>query len=67
MGLSFVDKRISLGFNVETVNYKNISFTTWDVGGRDKIVNNYDSLISLKILFLLFATASIIQTLLSEY
>jgi len=21
------------GFNVETVNYKNISFTVWDVGG----------------------------------
>ena len=25
------------GFNVETVEYKNISFTVWDVGGRDKI------------------------------
>lgn len=30
-----------LGFNVETVNYKSINFTAWDVGGRDKIVN-YD-------------------------
>lgn len=28
---------ISLGFNVETVEYKNISFTVWDVGGQDKI------------------------------
>merc|ERR1712170_76094 len=27
----------TIGFNVETVEYKNISFTTWDVGGRDKI------------------------------
>ena len=27
----------SLGFNVETVEYKNISFTVWDVGGQDKI------------------------------
>ncbi|KAJ8435745.1 hypothetical protein Cgig2_003167 [Carnegiea gigantea] len=25
-----------LGFNVETVEYKNISFTVWDVGGQDK-------------------------------
>ncbi|PON66571.1 Small GTPase superfamily, ARF type [Trema orientale] len=23
-------------FNVETVEYKNISFTVWDVGGQDK-------------------------------
>lgn len=28
---------ISPGFNVETVEYKNISFTVWDVGGQDKI------------------------------
>lgn len=27
----------TLGFNVETVNYKNISFTVWDIGGQDKI------------------------------
>ena len=27
----------STGFNVETVEYKNISFTVWDVGGQDKI------------------------------
>jgi ADP-ribosylation factor 1/2 len=27
----------SLGFNVETVEYKNIGFTVWDVGGQDKI------------------------------
>lgn len=25
------------GFNVETVEYKNICFTVWDVGGQDKI------------------------------
>uniref|UniRef100_A0A2K5C8S4 ADP ribosylation factor 1 n=1 Tax=Aotus nancymaae TaxID=37293 RepID=A0A2K5C8S4_AOTNA len=25
------------GFNVETVEYKNISFTVWDMGGQDKI------------------------------
>ena len=26
-----------VGFNVETVEYKNISFTVWDVGGQDKV------------------------------
>ena len=25
------------GFNVETVEYRNIQFTVWDVGGQDKI------------------------------
>uniref|UniRef100_A0A8C5GH04 ADP-ribosylation factor 4 n=1 Tax=Gouania willdenowi TaxID=441366 RepID=A0A8C5GH04_GOUWI len=29
--------RILMGFNVETVEYKNICFTVWDVGGQDKI------------------------------
>ncbi|KAJ2591458.1 Arf GTPase arf1 [Coemansia sp. RSA 1722] len=27
----------TIGFNVETVEYSNISFTVWDVGGQDKI------------------------------
>lgn len=27
----------TIGFNVETVEYKNISFTVWDVGGQGKI------------------------------
>ena len=27
----------TIGFNVETVEYKNISFTVCDVGGQDKI------------------------------
>ena len=27
----------TIGFNVETVEYKNIAFTMWDVGGQDKI------------------------------
>ena len=25
------------GFNVETLHYKNINFTVWDVGGQEKI------------------------------
>merc|ERR1719392_230198 len=29
----------TIGFNVETVKYKNISFTVWDIGGQDKIRN----------------------------
>ena len=27
----------TMGFNVETVEYKDLSFTIWDVGGGDKI------------------------------
>mmetsp|Transcript_342 Transcript_342/g.973 ORF Transcript_342/g.973 Transcript_342/m.973 type:complete len:183 (+) Transcript_342:47-595(+) len=27
----------TIGFNVESVEYKNIKFTVWDVGGQDKI------------------------------
>jgi len=27
----------TVGFNVETVSYKNIKFNVWDVGGQDKI------------------------------
>ncbi|KAK4672608.1 Arf GTPase arf1 [Podospora pseudopauciseta] len=27
----------TIGFNVETVEYANIQFTVWDVGGQDKI------------------------------
>merc|ERR1719253_1343213 len=27
----------TIGFNVETVEYKNITFQVWDVGGQDKI------------------------------
>lgn len=28
---------VFVGFNVETVEYKNINFTVWDIGGQDKI------------------------------
>ena len=27
----------TVGFNVETVEYKNVRFTIWDVGGQDKL------------------------------
>eukprot|EP01120_Amphizonella_sp_Union-15-10_P007045 TRINITY_DN233_c0_g1_i1.p1 TRINITY_DN233_c0_g1~~TRINITY_DN233_c0_g1_i1.p1 ORF type:complete len:182 (-),score=24.76 TRINITY_DN233_c0_g1_i1:9-554(-) len=27
----------TIGFNVETVDYKNVSFTVWDVGGQNRI------------------------------
>ena len=27
----------TIGFNVETVEYKKVNFTVWDVGGQDKI------------------------------
>ncbi|KAJ4972565.1 hypothetical protein NE237_005739 [Protea cynaroides] len=38
VGISLEDDRgKGERFNVETVEYKNISFTVWDVGGQDKI------------------------------
>eukprot|EP01119_Soliformovum_irregulare_P023709 TRINITY_DN8338_c0_g1_i1.p1 TRINITY_DN8338_c0_g1~~TRINITY_DN8338_c0_g1_i1.p1 ORF type:complete len:208 (+),score=55.30 TRINITY_DN8338_c0_g1_i1:81-626(+) len=27
----------TIGFNVETISHRNVSFTFWDVGGQDKI------------------------------
>jgi small GTP-binding protein len=27
----------TIGFNVETVEYKNINFTVWDIGGQNKL------------------------------
>ena len=27
----------TIGFNVETVEFKNIKFNVWDVGGQDKV------------------------------
>ncbi|XP_057300954.1 ADP-ribosylation factor 1-like 2 [Hydractinia symbiolongicarpus] len=27
----------TIGFNVETVKYKNLTFTVWDIGGQDRI------------------------------
>ena len=30
-------RRLAVGFNVETVTYKNVKFNVWDVGGQDKI------------------------------
>lgn len=42
------------GFNVEKVQYKNVLFTVWDVGGQEKLrplwrhyFNNTDGLVSL--------------------
>jgi len=33
----FITTIPTIGFNVETVEYKNISFIVWDVGGQDRI------------------------------
>ena len=30
---------MSIGFNVETIQYKGVAFTTWDVSGRSGIVS----------------------------
>jgi ADP-ribosylation factor protein 1 len=31
----------TIGFNVETVQYKKVNFTIWDAGGQDKIRQNW--------------------------
>ncbi|KAJ7538801.1 hypothetical protein O6H91_11G070800 [Diphasiastrum complanatum] len=33
----FVKTVPTIGFNIETIHYKNISFTVWDCGGQDRI------------------------------
>lgn len=45
------------GFNVEKVQYKNVVFTVWDVGGQEKLrplwrhyFNNTDGLVRINIL-----------------
>lgn len=35
--LSDVSSWVCSGFNVETVEYKNLKFTIWDVGGKHKL------------------------------
>ena len=37
LSLDMAERLEIAGFNVETVEYKNISFTVWDVGGQDKV------------------------------
>jgi ADP-ribosylation factor protein 1 len=32
----------TIGFNVESVSYKNVNFTIWDVGGQDRIRKLWD-------------------------
>lgn len=41
----------TIGFNVETVKYKNINFTVWDVGGQDKIRPLWRHYVSLSFLY----------------
>lgn len=50
--VSFVQNCVDVGFNVEKVQYKNVLFTVWDVGGQEKLrplwrhyFNNTDGLI----------------------
>jgi ADP-ribosylation factor protein 1 len=35
--LVFKCAHLDVGFNVETVEYKNITFTVWDVGGQERL------------------------------
>lgn len=31
----------TIGFNMETVQYKNVTFSVWDVGGQDKVFYSF--------------------------
>jgi len=51
-----------LGFNVEKVQYKNVMFTVWDVGGQEKLrplwrhyFNNTDGLVCFSAFILFFS------------
>nr|XP_033513025.1 ADP-ribosylation factor-like protein 5B [Nicotiana tomentosiformis] len=51
----------TIGFNVEKVQYKNVIFTVWDVGGQEKLrplwrhyFNNTDGLVTAPIIILCF-------------
>lgn len=62
LALWFIDFKVDLwfitfscyvGFNVEKVQYKNVIFTVWDVGGQEKLrplwrhyFNNTDGLVN---------------------
>lgn len=53
------------GFNVEKVQYKNVIFTVWDVGGQEKLrplwrhyFNNTDGLVTAPIRYYLFVVIS---------
>ena len=37
LGESFKTTVPTIGFNYESVNYKNIKFNIWDIGGQEKI------------------------------
>jgi len=46
-----VDLPSNTGFNVETVEYKNISFTVWDVGGQDKVRSTIELCLNILIIW----------------
>jgi UV DNA damage repair endonuclease len=67
---------LSAGFNVEKVQYKNVAFTVWDVGGQEKLrslwkmyLSNSDALVIIRhiskysISFFHFSSALIPTTL----
>ena len=56
----------TIGFNVETVEYKNISFTVWDVGGQDK-VSYYVYVCIIELKKGIRIDSSFMATLLSKY
>lgn len=33
-----IQQLLFIGFNVETVKYKNVTFDCWDAGGQEKVI-----------------------------
>ncbi|EFA80852.1 hypothetical protein PPL_06441 [Heterostelium album PN500] len=46
----------TIGFNVETIEYKNINFTVWDIGGQYKIRTRHYYQNTAAIIFVIDAT-----------
>jgi hypothetical protein len=57
----------TIGFNVETLNYKNMSFVIWDLGGQEKVGENDSFCFSFDILssfrYLLTASSPVVSLL----
>ncbi len=52
---------------METIEYKNINFTAWDVGGRGKIVSFYSVIVGLLANTLSSPSAPLVSALLPEH
>ncbi|EEY55886.1 ADP-ribosylation factor family [Phytophthora infestans T30-4] len=58
----------TIGFNVETFEYKNNKFTAWDIGGQEKIRSDVERIYEAKqVLRLIFEAEELTDTKLLVY